>query len=157
MKQIAIYSPIQVFAGAFLGGPIAAVYLLWENFKALGKELLARQTIIWGSVLVLAIVASLPFLPENLPNAILPAIFGGVAMVIASQFQMKKQEIREFERVRIPLILARHCGRGAFSYRYFCPDHRLLAHTLGSWADEVRLIRFLGADRLLADWKWSGL
>jgi hypothetical protein len=95
MKQIAIYSPIQVFAGAFLGGPIAAVYPLWKNFQALGKDSLARQTIIWGSVLVLAIVASLPFLPENLPNAILPAIFGGVAMVIASQFQLKKQEIQE--------------------------------------------------------------
>ncbi len=68
---------------------------MWENFKALGKELLARQTILWGSLLVLAIVAILPFLPEKLPNAVLPAIFGGVAMVIASQFQMKKQEIRE--------------------------------------------------------------
>ena len=73
-----------------------------QSFKALGKESLARQTIIWGSVLVLAIVAILPFLPENLPNAILPAIFGGVAMVIASQFQLKKQEIRESSEYGFP-------------------------------------------------------
>jgi len=95
MKQITVYSPYQVFAGAFFGGPIAAVYLVWENFKALGKEALARQTILWGSVLVLAIVAILPFLPEKLPSYVLPAIFGGVAMFIASQFQLKKQAIRE--------------------------------------------------------------
>ena len=37
-----IYSPYQVFAGAFFGGPIAAVYLVWKNFEALGKESLAR-------------------------------------------------------------------------------------------------------------------
>ena len=95
MKQIVIYSPNQVFAGAFLGGPIAAVYLVWKNFKALGKESLARQTILWGSVLVLATVAILPVLPEKPPHAVLPAIFGGLALAIASQFQMKKQAIRE--------------------------------------------------------------
>lgn len=95
MKQIDIYSPYQVFVGAFLGGPIAAVYLVWKNFEALGKESLARQTVLWGSVLVLAILAILPFLPEKLPSYVLPAIFGGVAMSIASQFQLKKQAIRE--------------------------------------------------------------
>jgi len=95
MKQIVIYSPYQVFAGAFFGGPIAAVYLLWKNFEALGKESLAQQTILWGSVLVLATVAILPVLPENFSPYILPSISGGLALFIASQFQMKKQEIRE--------------------------------------------------------------
>lgn len=94
MKQIDIYSPYQVFAGAFFGGPIAAVYLVWKNFEALGKDSLARQTILWGSVLVLATVAILPGLPENFPPYILPALFGGLAFFIASQYQMKKEAIR---------------------------------------------------------------
>jgi len=90
-----IYSPYQVFAGAFFGGPIAAVYLVWKNFEALGKESLARQTILWGSALVLAIVAILPALPENFSPYVLPAGFGGLALFIANQYQMKKQAIRE--------------------------------------------------------------
>lgn len=95
MKQIEIYSPYQVFAGGFFGGPIAPVYLLWKNFKALGKDSLARQAILWGSVLVVATVAVLPFLPEKFPPYVLPAIFGGLAMIIARQSQMTKQAIRE--------------------------------------------------------------
>jgi len=86
---------MQVFAGAFAGGPIAAVYLVWKNFKALGNESLARQTILWGSILVLATVVSVPFLPDKFPNYALPAVFGGVAMVVANNFQMRKKTIEE--------------------------------------------------------------
>ncbi|MCB2052014.1 MAG: hypothetical protein KDE63_11370 [Novosphingobium sp.] len=95
-----VYSPYQVFFSTFFGGPIAAVYLLWKNFEALGKESLARRTALWGSVLVLATVAILPALPDKFSPYLLPAIFGGLAMVIARQYQMKKEAIRDSNEYR---------------------------------------------------------
>jgi hypothetical protein len=49
MEKSPIYSPKQVLAGSFLGGPIALVYFLRTNFKTLGNQSAATQTVIWGS------------------------------------------------------------------------------------------------------------
>ena len=57
-----LYTPAQIRAGSFLGGPIAAVYLLRQNFRVLDRGPEARTTVVWGVAFVAGLMALLPFL-----------------------------------------------------------------------------------------------
>lgn len=98
MDKIKLYSPMQVMVGSFVGGPFAVVYMLWQNFRALGEEPEARQMLIWGAVFVAAVFAILPMLPENFPNYVLPVIYSLGARLVAERFHLTKQAINESDR-----------------------------------------------------------
>src|SRR3984893_1954711 len=51
-----IFSPSQVLAAAFLGGPMAMVYVLWKNFQALENPHGMHQILFWGSVFVIGLL-----------------------------------------------------------------------------------------------------
>ena len=42
-KDIKFYSIVQILISTFIGGPLAAGYLMSENFKRLGKNKSARN------------------------------------------------------------------------------------------------------------------
>jgi hypothetical protein len=88
-----LYTPLQVRLGSFLGGPIASVYFLRENFRILGKASEARATLIWGSAFVICLWASLPFLPTRLPNYVVPLAYSYAAGSITNKWQLQKQAI----------------------------------------------------------------
>src|SRR2546430_5404072 len=96
-----IYSPIQVAVSSFVGGPFAAVFVLWKNFQGLGSTSRAAQTVLWGTLLALLIFAGVAFLPERFPNYVIPIAYGGAAMSIAQQFQLSKKAILESEQYEI--------------------------------------------------------
>ncbi len=98
MDRIKLYSPTQVTVASFVGGPFAAVYTLWMNFRALGDAAEARMTLIWGFVFVMAVFGILPALPEGFPNYVLPVIYSLGARLVAERFHLTKQAIRESER-----------------------------------------------------------
>jgi hypothetical protein len=98
MDKTKIYSPNQVAAGSFLGAPGAAVYLLWKNFKSLGNSSAAKRTLAWGSVLIVLLLAALPFIPSNFPNYAIPIAYTIIARLLAERLQMSKQAIADSEQ-----------------------------------------------------------
>jgi len=95
MDKIKLYSPIQVGLAAFFGGPLAAVYTIWQNFRALGNRSAAAQTMLWGGLLLVLLIGILPFLPDKFPNLAIPIATLVAAQLVASKLQMSKQAILE--------------------------------------------------------------
>ena len=98
LDRTKLYSPNQVAAAAFFGGPIAAIYVLWQNFRTMGNDHAARQTIWIGAGLFILLLAVLPFLPESFPNSALPAGYTVAAFTIAHTYQMSKAAISGSEQ-----------------------------------------------------------
>jgi len=98
VDRIRLYTPAQVMVGSFVGGPFAAVYMLWVNFRGLGEEPAARQTLMWGAVFVVAVFAVLPMLPANFPNYVMPVIYSLGARLVAERSHLTKQAIRDSDR-----------------------------------------------------------
>jgi tetrahydromethanopterin S-methyltransferase subunit F len=98
VDKIKIYSPIQVGVGSFLGGPLAAVFVLWKNFSALDKPSAATQTLIWGLVFSVVLLVVLPYLPDKFPNTAIPIGYTAGAISVAKSYQMSKEAIRESEQ-----------------------------------------------------------
>lgn len=92
-----IYSPRQIQAATFLGGPFAAAYFLKKSFESIGKTALADKSFIIcliGSVIILAI---LPFLPEETPNTLIPLAYLIPVVALLRKHYLTKQEITESE------------------------------------------------------------
>ena len=99
MIKTKIYSPKQIYISAFLGGPIAMVFVLKKNFDVLGNKADSKKTIIWGSIFNILLFLSLPFLSKNhFPHIILPIIYSVVATQIAEKYQMSKQSILDSQQ-----------------------------------------------------------
>jgi hypothetical protein len=88
-----LYTPTQIRLGSFLGGPIAAVYFLRENFRVLGRLPEVRTTLIVGTAVVIGLLALLPFLPAHFPNYIVPLTYSYAAGAAASKWQLNKEAI----------------------------------------------------------------
>ena len=88
-----LYTPGQIRAGSFLGGPIVAAYFLRENFRILGRSSEARTTVMWGAALVVGLMALVPFLPTRFPNYLVPILYATAAGSVADKWQLKKQAI----------------------------------------------------------------
>lgn len=97
--RIGIYSPNQVKAGAFLGGPLAAVYLLKSNYEALEKRDLASLTLWIGLGGTLLLIALLSVVPEHFPKMVIPLAYSLGAGYFASEFQVRKDAISASERL----------------------------------------------------------
>ena len=91
MQKIAIYSPVQVVTCSFFGGPFAAVFVLKKNFDALGDKAGSLKTIIWGSVFIVLLFLSLPFLPEKFPHYVLPLAYSIAAREIAKSISYQNR------------------------------------------------------------------
>ena len=96
-----LYTPTQIRLGSFLGGPIAAVYFLRENFRVLGRLPEVRTTLIWGTAVVIGLVALLPFLPDHFPNYIVPLAYSYAAGAVASKWQLNKEAILDSGNYRL--------------------------------------------------------
>jgi hypothetical protein len=96
-----LYTPAQVRVGSFIGGPIAAAYLLWENFRVLDREPEARAALAWGAAFVVFLMALLPFLPTRFPNSLIPLLYSIAAGSVADKWQLKKQAIADSGRYQI--------------------------------------------------------
>jgi hypothetical protein len=88
-----LYSPRQIRIGTFLGGPIAAVYLLRANFLALNRTSEAHTTILCGIALLAGLLVLVPFLPKHFPNFLIPILISIAAGFVADKWQLSKQAI----------------------------------------------------------------
>jgi len=128
-----LYSPNQIGGGSFLGGPFAAVYFVWANFRALGEQGRAAAAMLWGVVFVLVILAVLPFLPEKFPNIVVPVIYSVAARLVAENYQLKKQAIADSDQYDFQSTWKVVGLALAFRARLFSRHHALIA------GDAIRL------------------
>ena len=89
-----LYSPTQVACGT-IGGPVGLIYFLKANFAALGNDRLESKTLLYGGLLILALLVILPFLPEKVPSSPFTIAYILTARHVASKYQMTKQAIAE--------------------------------------------------------------
>lgn len=87
-EKARVYSPNQAALGAFLGGPLASIVYLWSNFRALGDARGQRDTLIYGAVVLVALLATVPFLPDRFPNLAIP-----MATVLSTRFIVERLQV----------------------------------------------------------------
>ncbi len=95
--DIRLYTPWQAFAASFLGGPLAGIYVLRENFLCLDKDREAQATLLCGGALILVVLVALPFLPDNLSGAStgFTVAYSLAARQIVLSRQMSKEAIEQ--------------------------------------------------------------
>ncbi|MEO9211497.1 MAG: hypothetical protein ABI208_10385, partial [Ginsengibacter sp.] len=84
-----IYTVREIWFGTFFGGPLAAGYLIAENFKAFNENDKAKKTWIYAIIVTVIIFGILFLIPENenFPDQIFPFIYTGIAFYITKNFQ----------------------------------------------------------------------
>jgi hypothetical protein len=97
-RSIALYSPNQAAMGAFLGGPVGLIYFLYRNFQTLEKPSAARNCLIIGVAVIVALAIILPLLPAKFPGTPLTIAYVVIARSIAEKYQMSKQAIIDTEQ-----------------------------------------------------------
>jgi hypothetical protein len=94
LAKTKVYSPNQVLAVSFLGGPMAMIYALWKNFHSLQDPHGMQQILFWGSIFIIALLLFAP-LTSGWPNYVLPFIYPIGAWLLAERHQMTKKEIAD--------------------------------------------------------------
>lgn len=93
-----IYTPGQVAAGAFVGGPVGLIYFLRENFLTLGNDDLAGKSLLWGGVLIVALLLILPILPDKFPSIAFTIGYMVAGRQLANTHQLSSQAIETSTR-----------------------------------------------------------
>jgi len=84
-----IYKDRAVWLGAFLGGPLAAGYIIAENFKAFNQPNKANKTWIYTIIATIVIFGGIFSIPDRvkIPNQIIPLIYTAIAYYLVQHFQ----------------------------------------------------------------------
>lgn len=84
-----IYKDRAVWVGALLGGPLAAGYIIAENFKAFNQPDKAKKTWIYTIIATIVIFGGIFSIPDSvkIPNQIIPLIYTGIAYYLMQHFQ----------------------------------------------------------------------
>lgn len=130
-KDIKLYSSKAISGATFLGGPLAAGYLISENLKALNKPDEGRKSLIIGIITTVVLFGGIFMLPEKIidkiPNQLFPLIYTGIIYGIVEWTQgdilkaHKENENSFFSGWRaagIGFISLLIIGIGIFGYSY---------------------------------------
>ena len=99
MSKKKVFSPTQAALGAFIGGPIASVYFVKQNYESLNNPALANKVLTFGGAVVVAIVASLPFLPDNFPKMLIPLLTVVLTRVMVEKYQFSRKDVIEDDKL----------------------------------------------------------
>lgn len=85
-EKIKLYSSKAIGGATFLGGPLAASYMIGENFKALDKPKESKNTLIIGIIFTIILFAGIFIVPEKIidkiPRQLIPLIYTAIALGI---------------------------------------------------------------------------
>jgi hypothetical protein len=88
-KKLKFYSKKAIGIGTFIGGPLAAGYLIRENYLSLDKPDEGKKSLIIGIVSTILLFTGIFMIPESIidkvPNQILPAIYTGIIYLIVEK------------------------------------------------------------------------
>ncbi|WP_448570005.1 hypothetical protein [Thalassotalea ganghwensis] len=96
-----IYSPRQIQAATFFGGPFAAAYFLKFSFESIDKHDLASKSFIFSLIGSVLIIGILPFLPEKMPNNVIPLLYLIPVVALLKKHYFTKEQIIESEEFEI--------------------------------------------------------
>jgi hypothetical protein len=84
-----IYKDRAIWVGTFLGGPLAAGYLIAENFKAFNEFDKAKRTWIYAIIATIVVFGGVFLIPDNvkMPNQVIPLIYTAIAYYLVQHFQ----------------------------------------------------------------------
>lgn len=85
------YSERSIYIATYLGGPMAAGYLIKQNYQELGNNDLGQKAFIYGIVSTLLLFVMLFSIPEHIiekvPNVLIPAIYTLIVYFIVEKKQ----------------------------------------------------------------------
>ena len=88
-KNLKFYSQKAIGIATFIGGPLAAGYLIRENYLSLDKPDEGKKSLIIGIVSTVLLFTGIFMIPESImdkvPNQILPAIYTGIIYLIVEK------------------------------------------------------------------------
>ncbi|ARV08983.1 hypothetical protein BTO05_04800 [Winogradskyella sp. PC-19] len=126
-----LYKTKSITLATFFGGPLAAGYLIGENFKALGERDKGLKSKIIGVIATLILFTTIFSIPEKVmskvPNSIIPIIYTGLIWFYVEWSQgefLKKHEENDksffsgWRASGIGLICLLIISAGIFSYIY---------------------------------------
>lgn len=90
-----VYSPTQIAVAAFIGGFVSVIYFLYANFVALDNEDGKSKTLLYGTMFTVALIAILPFLPDNTPSMPFIIAYVVAGRTLSEKYQMTKKDIIE--------------------------------------------------------------
>lgn len=70
-----LYSSRQIYLASFLGGPMAAAWIMSRNFRALSEQAQATRLLWQGLAVTFAVIAVALVLPEQVPRYIWPITY----------------------------------------------------------------------------------
>lgn len=92
-KDLKFYSQKSIGLASFIGGPLAAGYLIKENYKALNQAKKGKTAFIISIIATLILFGSLYVIPESImdkiPNMVIPAIYTGIIYLIVEKIHGK--------------------------------------------------------------------
>ena len=88
-KDLKFYSQKAIGIATFIGGPLAAAYLIRENYLSLDKPNEGKKSLIIGIVSTILLFTGIFMIPESImekvPNMVLPAIYTGLIYLIVER------------------------------------------------------------------------
>jgi hypothetical protein len=94
LEKKKLFTPNQILACSFFGGPMAMIYALWKNFQVLERPRDAQQILFWGSLFIVTLLLFSPFIPDW-AEVVIPIGYSIGARSIAANHQMRKEDIRD--------------------------------------------------------------
>lgn len=93
MEKKKLFTPNEVLACSFFGGPMAMIYALWKNFQVLERPHDMQHILFWGSLFIVLLLLFSPFIPDW-AEIVVPIAYSFAARSIAQNHQMTKDAIR---------------------------------------------------------------
>jgi hypothetical protein len=94
LEKKKIFSPNQVLACSFFGGPMAMIYALWKNFQVLERPNDMQHILFWGALFIGLLLLFSPFIPDW-AEIVVPIAYSFGSRSIAQNHQMTKEAIRD--------------------------------------------------------------
>jgi len=134
-KDLKFYSQKAIGIATFIGGPLAAGYLVRENYLSLNNSDEGKKSLFIGIISTILLFTGIFMVPESImdkvPNQILPAIYTGIIYLIVEKIHGKilnqhKENGNEFysgwKAAGIGLISMLILIIGVFGYSFFSVD-----------------------------------
>ncbi|WP_407556695.1 hypothetical protein [Winogradskyella sp. 4-2091] len=88
-EHLKLYSQRSIGIASFIGSPLAAGYLINQNYKALNEPEKGNKTLILSIIVTIIIFGSMFTLPEyivdKIPRMIIPAVYTGIIYLIVEK------------------------------------------------------------------------
>jgi hypothetical protein len=137
-KDLKFYSQKAIAIATFFGGPLAAGYLIRENYLSLEDSENGNSSLVIGIIATMLLFIGIFSIPDSImnkiPNQILPAIYTGIIYLIVKKIHTEllnqhKENGNEFysvwKAVGIGVISLAILSVGIFGYAYLSTDHEL--------------------------------